>query len=166
MTVPMDRTNDLEMALSSVVHRVVEQAKASGRPLNQEERLLLQNLPLSNGNHQAYAPELGPPETCSAKHPSRSGIARLAVCICRLYSPPSSDVGTAPLCRTGISQAEDRPTSPNCCRLAIPKRPADPCIGTLDLIPIGRHRSRLHCRHGLVVLRFQENPRTAIGAGN
>jgi hypothetical protein len=60
--VPMDRTPDLEIALSFVVHRVEEQAKASGQPLNEEEHLLLKNLPSSNANYPIWAPDLGPPE--------------------------------------------------------------------------------------------------------
>jgi hypothetical protein len=57
----MDRTTDLEIALSFVVHRVEEQAKASGQPLNEEEYSLLKNLPSSNVN-SIWAPDLGPPE--------------------------------------------------------------------------------------------------------
>lgn len=60
--VPMDRTTDLEIALSFVVHRVEEQAKASGQPLNEEEHSLLKNLPSSSANYPIWAPEFGPPE--------------------------------------------------------------------------------------------------------
>ena len=60
--VPMDRTTDLEIALSFVVHRVEEQAKASGQPLNAEEHSLLKNLPSSDVNYPLWAPDLGPPE--------------------------------------------------------------------------------------------------------
>src|SRR5262245_15217934 len=58
----MDRTTDLEPALSFVVRRIEEQAKTSGNPLNEEERSLLKNLPSSNANYLVWAPELGPPE--------------------------------------------------------------------------------------------------------
>jgi hypothetical protein len=58
----MDRTTDLESALSFVVHRIEEQANASGHPLNKEERTLLQELPSSNANYANLASELGPPE--------------------------------------------------------------------------------------------------------
>lgn len=60
--VPMDPTTDLELALRFVVHRVEEQAKASGQPLNEEEYLLLKNLPSSNVNFPIWAPEFGTPE--------------------------------------------------------------------------------------------------------
>jgi hypothetical protein len=43
----MDRTADLESALSFVIGRIAEQAKLSGEPLNDEERLLLNYLPSS-----------------------------------------------------------------------------------------------------------------------
>ena len=58
----MDRTTDLETALSFVVRRIEEQAKASGHPLNEEERLLLKSLPSSNVNYLIWAPDLGPPD--------------------------------------------------------------------------------------------------------
>ena len=47
----MDRTADLEAALSFAVQRIGEQARASGHPLNEEEDLLLRNLPSSNVNY-------------------------------------------------------------------------------------------------------------------
>src|SRR5437879_7108677 len=43
----MDRTADLDSALSFVIGRIAEQAKLSGEPLNDEERLLLNYLPSS-----------------------------------------------------------------------------------------------------------------------
>jgi hypothetical protein len=58
----MDRTTDLETALSFVVRRIEEQAKGSGHPLNEEEHSLLKNLPSSNVNYLIWAPDLGPPE--------------------------------------------------------------------------------------------------------
>jgi len=60
--VPMDRTTDLETALTFVVRRIEEQAKESGHPLNEEEHSLLKILPPSNVNLSWAAPELGPPE--------------------------------------------------------------------------------------------------------
>ena len=57
----MDRTTDLETALIFVIHRIKEQATASGAPLNEEEHLLLENLPSANVNYPV-ATELGPPE--------------------------------------------------------------------------------------------------------
>ena len=60
--VPMDRTTDLETALSFVVRRIEEQAKEAGHPLNEEEHSLLKNLPSSNVNYVTWASELGPPE--------------------------------------------------------------------------------------------------------
>ena len=53
--VPMDRTTDLESALSFVVRRIEEQANASGHPLNKEERTLLKNLPSPNANYANWA---------------------------------------------------------------------------------------------------------------
>jgi len=43
----MDRTADLDAALSFVIGRVEEQATLSGEPLNEEQRLLVNNLPSS-----------------------------------------------------------------------------------------------------------------------
>jgi hypothetical protein len=60
--VPMDRTTDLETALSFVVCRIEEQAKASGHSLNSEEHSLLKNLPSSNASYPIWAPDLGPPD--------------------------------------------------------------------------------------------------------
>lgn len=59
---PMDRATDLEAALSFVVRRIEEQAKASGRPLTAEQHSLIQNLPPSNVDYLILAPDLGPPE--------------------------------------------------------------------------------------------------------
>lgn len=53
---------DLETALSFVVRRIEEQAKASGHPLNEEEHSLLKNLPPSNANSLNWASEFGPQE--------------------------------------------------------------------------------------------------------
>lgn len=59
----MDRTTDLETALSFVIRRIEEQAKTSGRPLNEEERLLLKNLPPSNVKLRYLVDsDLGPPD--------------------------------------------------------------------------------------------------------
>jgi len=41
----MDRKGDLDAALSFVIGRVKEQATLSGERLNEEQRLLLNNLP-------------------------------------------------------------------------------------------------------------------------
>ena len=41
----MDRTADLDSALSFVIGRIAEQAKLSGEPLSDEQRLLLNHLP-------------------------------------------------------------------------------------------------------------------------
>jgi hypothetical protein len=43
----MDRTADLNSALNFVIDRIAEQAKMSGEPLSDEERLLLNHLPSS-----------------------------------------------------------------------------------------------------------------------
>jgi hypothetical protein len=43
----MDRTKDLELALSFVLGRIAEQAKLSGQPLSDEQLLLLKFLPSS-----------------------------------------------------------------------------------------------------------------------
>src|ERR1022692_3658137 len=43
----MDRAADLESALSFVIGRLAEQAKLSGEPLSDEQRLLLNYLPTS-----------------------------------------------------------------------------------------------------------------------
>jgi len=43
----MDRTADLDSALSFVIGRIAEQAKLSGEPLSDEQRLLLEHLPSS-----------------------------------------------------------------------------------------------------------------------
>ena len=43
----MDRTADLDSALSFVIDRIAEQAKLSGEPLIDEQRLLLNHLPSS-----------------------------------------------------------------------------------------------------------------------
>jgi len=58
----MDRTMDLETALSFVARRIEEQAKASGHALNEEEHSLLKNLPPSNANYLNWASEFGPQE--------------------------------------------------------------------------------------------------------
>ena len=58
----MDQTTDLEAALRFVARRIEEEAKASGRPLNDEQHLLLKNLPDSNVKLSWAAPDLGPPE--------------------------------------------------------------------------------------------------------
>lgn len=58
----MDRTTDLETALSFVVRRIEEQAKTSGQPLNEEEHSLLKNLPSSNTSYPMGATEFGPAE--------------------------------------------------------------------------------------------------------
>lgn len=58
----MDRTTDLGTALSFVVRRIEEQAKALGHPLNEEEHSLLKNMPSSNVNYMIWASEVGPPE--------------------------------------------------------------------------------------------------------
>src|SRR5207249_11519272 len=41
----MDRTADLDSALSFVIGRIAEQATVSGKPLSDEQRLLLNYLP-------------------------------------------------------------------------------------------------------------------------
>jgi hypothetical protein len=56
----MDRTVDLDAALSFVIGRVEEQATLSGEPLNEEERLLLNNLPPSTPANWFPDPEPPP----------------------------------------------------------------------------------------------------------
>jgi hypothetical protein len=46
----MDRTADLDSALSFVIGRIAEQAKLSGEPLSDEQRLLLNHLPSSSSS--------------------------------------------------------------------------------------------------------------------
>ena len=61
--VRMDRTTDLETALSFVVRRIEKQAEAAGHPLSDEEQSLLRDLPPSNNDYlRGITPELGPPE--------------------------------------------------------------------------------------------------------
>lgn len=49
----MDRTADLDSALSFVIGRIAEQAEQSGEPLTDEQRLLLNYLP----NQQIWSPD-------------------------------------------------------------------------------------------------------------
>jgi hypothetical protein len=58
-----DRTADLEAALSFVTRRIQEQARRAGQPLNEEERLLLKDLPSSEPGYvnSGWNAELGPP---------------------------------------------------------------------------------------------------------
>jgi hypothetical protein len=51
----MDRTGDLEAALSFVVGRIVEQARLSGERLSQEQRFLLDNLPSAPASGHSLA---------------------------------------------------------------------------------------------------------------
>jgi len=53
----MDRTADLDTALSFVIGRIAEQAKLSGEPLNDEQRLLLNHLPSSSSRPANWHPE-------------------------------------------------------------------------------------------------------------
>lgn len=56
----MDRTADLDAALSFVIRRVEEQAKQSGEPLTKEQRLLLNTLPSAMPVSPDWASEFGP----------------------------------------------------------------------------------------------------------
>lgn len=56
----MDRTTDLNTALSFVIRRVEEQAKQSGEPLTKEQRLLLNTLPSAMPAAPDWASEFGP----------------------------------------------------------------------------------------------------------
>lgn len=56
----MDRTADLNAALSFVIGRVEEQAKQSGEPLTKEQRLLLSTLPSPMPVSPDWASEFGP----------------------------------------------------------------------------------------------------------
>ena len=59
----MDRTADLETALSFVVRRIEKQAETAGHPLSDEEQSLLRDFPPSNVDYlRGIDPELGPPE--------------------------------------------------------------------------------------------------------
>lgn len=55
----MDRTADLDAAVSFVIGRVEEQATVSGEPLNDEQRLLLSNS--ASSTSAIWFPDLGPP---------------------------------------------------------------------------------------------------------
>lgn len=57
----MNRTADLDAALSFVIHRIEEQAKESDEPLNDEQRLLINNLPSSISSIWVPSPDPGPP---------------------------------------------------------------------------------------------------------
>jgi hypothetical protein len=54
----MDRTGDLDSALSFVIGRIAEQAKLSGEPLSDEQRLLLNHLPSSSSTPANWHPEI------------------------------------------------------------------------------------------------------------
>ena len=54
----MDRTADLDSALSFVISRIAEQAKLSGEPLSDEQRLLLNHLPSSSSTPANWHPEI------------------------------------------------------------------------------------------------------------
>lgn len=56
----MNRTADLDAALSFVTRRIEEQAKQSGEPLNDEQRLLLNNLPSPISGIWVPGPDPGP----------------------------------------------------------------------------------------------------------
>jgi hypothetical protein len=89
----MDRTTDLEIALSFVVHRIEEQAKASHQPLNEEEYSLLKNLPPSNVSHMVWGPGLGPPELVPRNIPLERicGLAKTAYLNDRKINPELLD---------------------------------------------------------------------------
>ncbi|PYU68106.1 MAG: hypothetical protein DMG52_32425 [Acidobacteria bacterium] len=50
----MDRTADLDAALSFVIERIAEQARLSGEPLSEEQRFLLENLPSAHSRPRMY----------------------------------------------------------------------------------------------------------------
>ncbi len=59
----MERTADLDSALSFVIGRIAEQAKVSGEPLSDEQRLLLNYLPSETAanwdrNFRCWFPEI------------------------------------------------------------------------------------------------------------
>jgi len=66
----MDRTADLDSALSFVVGRIAEQAKLSGEPLNEEQRMLLTYLPSSS-------PAIGFPDPEAPLVPRNINLERL-----------------------------------------------------------------------------------------
>ena len=53
----MDRNADLDSARSFVIGRIAEQAKRSGEPLSDEQRLLLNHLPSSSSTPANWHPE-------------------------------------------------------------------------------------------------------------
>jgi len=66
----MDRIADLGSALSFVIGRIAEQAKLSGEPLNEEQRMLLNYLPSSS-------PAIGFPDPESPLVPRNINLERL-----------------------------------------------------------------------------------------
>ena len=57
----MDRTADLDAALSFVVERIAKQARLSGEALTSEQRFLLDNLPSGSASTRSLVP-VGHPE--------------------------------------------------------------------------------------------------------
>jgi hypothetical protein len=51
----MDRTADLDSALSFVMGRIAEEAKLTGQPLSEQQRLLLNYLPSSTTTNWHYS---------------------------------------------------------------------------------------------------------------
>ena len=74
----MDRTADLDSALSFVVGRIAEQAKLSGEPLNEEQRMLLTYLPSSS-------PAIGFPDPEAPLVPRNINLERLCALVKAAY---------------------------------------------------------------------------------
>jgi hypothetical protein len=175
--VPMDRTTDLETALSFVVRRIEEQSKVSDHPLNDEERSLLENLPSSPIDYLTWDPEIGPPKLV----PRNISLERLCALAKAAYLSDhkinsesldwefafavSSHVGCPELGRrenvpetvVGPAFCDFRRTPPGNCR-DIPRMER-----TADTIPLGRNSLRNRCYHAFDLLRFAADCAMAVG---
>jgi hypothetical protein len=87
----MDRTVDLDAALSFAIGRVEEQATLSGEPLNGEQRLLLNNLPSSSPAIWLSARELPPLVPRDVNYERLCALGKTAYLNDRQVNPASLD---------------------------------------------------------------------------
>jgi len=155
----MDRTADLDSALSFVIGRIAEQAKVSGEPLSDEQRLLLNYLPSETpANWDPEFPVLVPrninlERICAlgkAAYPpgpsSKSIIARLGVCICCLDAQPAPYVGSSTMGRHETPQAAIGRPSTYCHWFGAHSGRGPACLERRwTLVPVSSNRFGMRC---------------------
>lgn len=173
----MDRSADLNSALSFVIGRIAEQAKLSGEPLSDEQRLLLNHLPSRTPAN--WDPEIVVLTPRNINLERVCALGRAAYQHDRQVNPTALDWefafavfmldrhpmgGSSAVGRHETPQTEVGRPSAYCDRFVADSGRGPACMDRRwALVPISRNRFGMRCSYAPTILCFEAHRETAPG---